>query len=153
LFDADTGELLAINNNGGASFTGGTFYGFSQLLVPIHADREVALAVSAFPDLAFTGSPAGGRYLLTVNAYPGDALTQLNDDDAREVPIGFGFPFEGSTWNSVFVNTNGHLTFGAADALDFTESVSEFLNGPPRIAGLWRDLSPFHGARILIEHG
>src|SRR5262249_22673453 len=73
--------------------------------------------------------------------------------EAREVPIGFAFPFQGGIWQTVFVNTNGHLTFGAPDAVSFTESVAEFLNGPPRIAGLWRDLAPFHGARILIEHG
>lgn len=111
----------------------------------------MALAVSAFPDFGFTG--AGGRYVLTANTYRGDALTALNDDDAREVPIGFSFPFQGQTWQSVFVNTNGHLTFGAPDAFDFTESVAEFLAGPPRIAALWRDLSPFHGAKILVEHG
>src|SRR5262249_51960770 len=52
LFDVQTGQLLALNNNGGAFSTG-----FSRLLVSIDADREVALAVSAFPDVAFTGSP------------------------------------------------------------------------------------------------
>ena len=63
------------------------------------------------------------------------------------MPLGFTFPFQGTNWSSVFVNGNGNLTFGAADA-DFTETVAELLAGPPRIAPLWDDL--FAPAGLVI---
>jgi hypothetical protein len=148
LFDLDSGERLAVDDNGGGPG------GLSRLLVPIDADREVALAVAAFPDVDFAGTgQAGGRYVLTVDTYRGSPLA-LEDDDAVEVPLGFRFPFQGRSWTSVFVNSNGHLTFGTAD-LDFAESVEKFLAGPPRIAGLWRDLAvtSAHPGPILVEQG
>jgi hypothetical protein len=144
LFDAHTGELLAVDDDGGAPG------GLSRLLVPIDSDRAVAVAVSAFPDFDFAGAGAsGGRYVLTLNTYRGTPLP-LGDDDAVEVPLGFQFPFQGQLWSRLFVNSNGHVTFGSPDTY-FEESVEKFLAGPPRIAALWRDLTTLHGALILVE--
>jgi len=50
------------------------------------------------------------------------------------------------------VNSNGNLTFGSGST-DFTESVSELLSGPPRIAPLWDDLSPNNGGQVVVEFG
>jgi hypothetical protein len=144
LFDAHTGELLAVDDDGGAPG------GLSRLLVPIDSDRVVAVAVSAFPDFDFAAAgTSSGRYVLTLNAYRGNPLS-LGDDDTVEVPLGFQFPFQGQRWSSLFVNSNGHVTFGSPDTY-FEESVEKFLAGPPRIAGLWRDLTPLHGALILVD--
>ena len=62
------------------------------------------------------------------------------------MPLGFAFPYQGQNWTSVFVNSNGNLTFGAAST-DFSETVPEFLAGPPRIAPLWDDLDASDGCR------
>ena len=74
----------------------------------------------------------------------------LGDDDTIEVPLGFSFPFQGDSYSSVFVNSNGNLTFGSGDT-DFSESVSEFLAGQPRIAPVWIDLSPNQGGQVTVE--
>ena len=84
--------------------------------------------------------------MLSINRYRGTILP-VGDDTSVEVPLEFPFPFQGANRASVFVNGNGNLTFGAANA-DFTETVSELLSGPPRIAPLWDDLNPVGGLVI-----
>ncbi len=65
----------------------------------------------------------------------------LFDDDSIEVPLPFSFPFCGTSYDSVFVGSNGYLTFGAPETF-FVESVGEMLADPPRIAPLFVDLNP-----------
>lgn len=65
----------------------------------------------------------------------------LSDDSFVEQPLGFTFPFHGVNYTSVFVGSNGYVTFGGGDT-NFIESVGAFVNGLPRIAALWDDLNP-----------
>ena len=144
VFDSRTGELLAVDDDGGSGL-------LSRLLLQANVDIDLTVAVSAFPDLTFTGAgEEGGRYVLTVNSYRGEFLP-AGDDTSTPVPLGFNFRFQGTNWNSVFVNSNGNLTFGAGSA-DFTESVPELLAGPPRIAPLWDDLDASFGL-VIAERG
>lgn len=137
LFDP-AGVLVAGNDDGGAYGLGG----LSRVVVRIPTDGIYAAGVTTFPDFTFTGGgDTAGRYVLSIRAYTG-TLLPVEDDGSVEVPLTtFRFPFHGTAWSSVFVNGNGNLTFGAGSA-DFSESVAEFLGGPPRIAPLWDDLSP-----------
>ena len=108
------------------------------------------LAVTTFPDYDFTGDGgSGGRYVLEISVLDGIPLA-LGDDDSEEVALGFDFPFQGGLYSSVFVNSNGNLTFGSGDT-DFSESVNELLNDQPRIAPLWDDLSPNQGGSVIVE--
>jgi hypothetical protein len=141
IFDTATGDLLAADDDGGDGL-------LSRLLVQAPEDIEVAVAVSTFPDLDFTGAGEGsGRYVLSITKYRGTILA-AGDDTSTPVALGFDFPFQGSDWDTVFVNSNGNLTFGVGDA-DFSESVPEFLAGPPRIAPRWDDLDATEGLVIV----
>jgi hypothetical protein len=124
IFDAETGELLIADDDGGDGV-------LSRLLVQVPEDAKLAVAVSTFPDLEFTGAGEGsGRYVLQINRYRGTLLA-AGDDTSTPVNLGFNFKFQGTNYNSVFVNSNGNLTFGVGDE-DLSESVAELLAGPPR---------------------
>ncbi|HSR68373.1 MAG TPA: pre-peptidase C-terminal domain-containing protein [Acidobacteriota bacterium] len=142
IFDS-AGNLLDVDDDGGVGL-------LSRLVFPIPADGEFTLAVTTFADFDFDGDGnSGGRYVLNLFVIDGIVL-DLGDDDFEEVALDFSFPFQGGNFNSVFVNSNGSLSFGAGD-IDFSESVTEFLGGPPRIAPLWDDLSPNNGGLVLFE--
>ncbi len=144
LFDYSTGALLAYDDDGGSGL-------LSKIVFPIPADGLYVLAMTTYPDFGLTGAGnSGGRYVLDLQTTTGMILS-LGDDSYVEVPIpGFAFPFQGSLWTSVFVNSNGNLTFGMGST-DYSESVYDLLNGPPRIAPLWDDLSPNNGGQVVAE--
>jgi hypothetical protein len=144
LFDMNTGTLLDYDDDGGAGL-------LSRLLYPVAADGTYAVAVTTYPDFDFSGDGnSGGRYFLDIETVEG-VILDLGDDDTIEVPfMNFQFPYQGAMWDTVFVNSNGNLTFGAGNT-DYSQSVSEFLSGPPRIAPLWDDLRPPSGGTISVE--
>jgi hypothetical protein len=144
LFDYDTGVLVASDDDGGAGL-------LSKIVTPIPADGLYVLAMTTYPDFGLIGAGgSGGRYVLDMKTMTGMILP-LGDDSSIEVPIpDFAFPFQGSMWTSVFVNSNGNLTFGTGST-DYSESVYDLLNGPPRIAPLWDDLSPNNGGQVSVE--
>jgi len=136
LMDA-SGTVIAQDDDGGPGL-------LSRIATFLPAKGTYYLGVSTFPDTDFTGNGEGtGRYVL--NAQIAAALTlTLDDDSSQQIGIPFSFPYQGSTWSSVFVNANGNLTFGTGST-DFSETAAELLSGPPRIAALWDDLSPQEG--------
>ncbi|MGI9271063.1 MAG: hypothetical protein ACR2QT_04765 [Woeseiaceae bacterium] len=143
LFNADTGELLAVDDDGG--YLGGLgFAGLSRLIIQLNEDTNLALAVTTFPDTSFEGAGGlGGRYVVSVRSYPEpDFVLSFPDESSFEIPLPNGFKFQGEEWDSVFINSNGHLTFGQENALSFFPNVLDLLNGPPRIAPLWDDFEP-----------
>lgn len=77
--------------------------------------------------------------------------TVLNpgDDGWVQQPLGFGFPFYGTSYTQCFVAANGFVTFGQGDG-DFTETIGELLGNAPRIAMWWDDLSPQAGANSSV---
>jgi hypothetical protein len=134
VFDADTGELLVTDDDGGNGL-------LSRLLLQADADLRLAVAVSTFPDLEFIGAgESNGRYSLYINKYRGTPIT-IGDDDTVPVTLGRPFNFQGQARSSVFVNSNGSLSFGAGDT-GFLATVPALLAGPPRISPLWADLDP-----------
>jgi hypothetical protein len=81
---------------------------------------------------------------------PGTPL-DLGDDQARGVDLPFAFPFYGRSYDRVFVQADGSLTFGAADPGSGERGMGRFLSGPPRLAVLYTDLDPSRGGTITAR--
>ena len=121
------------------------------------AGTAVTFSTSACPGVWGTGSePAiyeffqtangatvlGGLTLCFAPALPGSGRLTLADNDIAEVALsGWTFPFHGNRYTSMWVNSNGNLSFGGRD-VDGTPTGPEFLARSARISPFWADLNP-----------
>ena len=99
---------------------------------------------------------AAYQYQLGAGSYDAGAvaagtLLPLADDDTREVRLAFPFPFFGNTYQSVFVNSDGSLTFSEGDNSGTERTLGRLAGGAPRIAALFEDLDPSQSkAGVLV---
>lgn len=95
--------------------------------------------------LQFTSSARGVHVAAAAGDFDSDIGSQvtLADDDSVAVTFasGFTFPFFGHTYSSVYLNSDGNLTFEEPEAQSDRE-LPTFLSGPPRIAPFFTDLDP-----------
>jgi hypothetical protein len=112
---------------------------------PGTVEREKPIDFPTPGDMTFTPG-TGDRFTVahapaTFDPAIGSDL-HLGDDDSAEVQLPFGFPFLGTTYTSIFVNSNGSITLGAPDPHDTGRYLYQLASGPPRIAPLYTDLNP-----------
>ena len=104
--------------------------------------------------LLFTPNTGGG-YDVSRVAYRfrealGTAIT-MADDDARDTALPFAFSYFGKSYERVFINSDGNLTFTQGDVATSDRSVSRLLTGSPRIAPFFADLDPSAGGSMLTN--
>jgi hypothetical protein len=128
--------------------------------VAVIADNGLIVTSRNVFDLSFATTirfePAGaGKYTVTrsagvLDAAFGAALTFgysgatlfPGDDDSQEVAFPAGFPFFGTTWTSLWVNTDGHVTFGAPDFASASRDKARHTLGAPRVSAFMHDWNP-----------
>ena len=147
--DSEQAELVAFNDDSNGLL--------SKIQFEIPEDGYYAIAVSYFGDTDFDGEDPGqgapfdgGRYVLDAFVIEGSILA-LGDEDASEIDLGFDFTFQGQSYDTVFVNSNGFLTFGSGAPNDFSPSVTTLELGAPRIAPLWADLDPSEAGIVVAS--
>jgi uncharacterized protein (TIGR03437 family) len=135
------GDILVMRGDGGVIATSNVFpgglVGRSIQFQPTDAGAtayQVRLADDAFREDAITG-PA-------INITSTAEGNPIQDDDSRQFELPFAFPFYGVQQTRLFVNSNGHITFGDEDTFAETGTYTGFLSGPPKIAGATLDLNP-----------
>ena len=74
----------------------------------------------------------------------------LDDDDFKLVELPFAFSYYGSSYDSLYVNSDGNLTFVYPEASSLPRSYSRAAYGPARIAPLFRDLDPSRGGSVQV---
>jgi hypothetical protein len=95
--------------------------------------------------------------LLTAPVHPPIAVggrtlgLALGDDATTDFVFSFmTFPFFGTGYTSVRVDSNGNLSFGGSLQSDASETVTELLTEAPRVAMLWDDLDPSASAAANV---
>ena len=78
---------------------------------------------------------------------PGTALP-VATGGATAVDLPFPFPFFDRTWDRAFVQSDGSVAFGAADAGAGEPGLARFLGGPARVAGFFSSLDPTRGGSV-----
>lgn len=104
--------------------------------------------LSYSPVRAGSGTTRRGIDIVFNRILPGPLA--LGDDDSVELWPTAPIRMCGIRYDSLWLNSNGSLTFGAPSTA-FTESRDGLLSGPPRIAGLWDDLDPTSGGVVAFE--
>jgi uncharacterized protein (TIGR03437 family) len=138
--DADIGNIAVIHDRDGI------------------VERQNQFNLDGF-SLTFQLASGAYRYSLASGGYDaaaaqGTPLVALDDDDSRAVNLPFSFPFYGTAYTQVFVNSDGNLTFSAADHASTPRTLSRMTAGPPRISPLFDDLDPSRtagGVRVLSD--
>lgn len=80
------------------------------------------------------------------------ATLALGDDDSARIDLPFSFPYFSGSYESLWVNSDGNITFGEGDSTIAPRSLARASSGAPRIAPLFVDLNPSRSAaRVRVE--
>lgn len=87
----------------------------------------------------------------SISGNQGSAIT-LTDDDSEQIAFtnGFNFKFYGATYNSIFINSDGNLTFKQPDSISTARDIFRMLTGPPRLAPFFQDLNPAAHGQVRV---
>lgn len=108
---------------------------------PFNLDQQtLTFTPSAALAASYTSEVSGNSY--DAGAAASGMLVRLGDDDFHQTALGFSFPFFGKSYQSIFVDSDGNLTFTEGDDASTDRSLGRMVAGPPRIAPLFRDLDP-----------
>jgi len=72
----------------------------------------------------------------------GTALTLTDDSFSAALPLGFNFPFYGANKTSLYVSSNGHLTFGTGSSSLGNTNLPNTSTPNDLIAPFWDDMNP-----------
>lgn len=78
----------------------------------------------------------------------------LTDDDSISIPLNFTFTWYGQYYTSIFVTSNGRVTFGTAGTngdADYSGTPDSFVSGAASF-GAWTDLDPSLGGTITVDN-
>jgi hypothetical protein len=139
----DIGNIAVLEDSGGVVARRNTFN---------LALRTVTFRPSAANAARYRFETSGSTYDPDA-AGRGEKIDGLGDDDSTQWTLPFPFPFFGASYQKIFINSDGNLTFNQSDTASSERSLGRVTSGPPRIAGLFRDLVHPRASSVLSEAG
>ena len=104
---------------------------------PRTADLTVATSSPTGPFVAHLTGNGAIRHL---PGFTANIIAPNDDGSSNEVPLPFAVNFFGTTFNSLFVNNNGNVTFGEALSEFTPTGLNSDNGGIPIIAAYWADV-------------
>jgi hypothetical protein len=109
-------------------------------------------------DLANSGvrfEPNGSSYVVSAAGSEfrtplGRAIT-LGDDDTATQTLAAPLTFYGRGFTSLFINSDGNVTFDEGDNASTARGLARLTGGPPRMAPFFADLDPSAGGRVYFN--
>jgi hypothetical protein len=122
-------------------------------------DGDLIIPANRF-DLANSGirfERAGAGYAVSGVAASfrsrlGNRLTLSDDDSSAAQTPAFPFELYGARVTSMFVNSDGNLTFGEADNASTARGLERLASGAPRIAPFFADLDPSARGGVFFDN-
>jgi len=74
-------------------------------------------------------------------SFAGHTELALGDDANVQVFLAHSFPFNGTLWNDLYVNSDGSTTFGSPESSSNIRNVARLFQSPPIITPLFQDLN------------
>ncbi|RMH23990.1 MAG: hypothetical protein D6692_14080 [Planctomycetota bacterium] len=117
-------------------FTSGIDLNNKRIMFTPSANNDEYIACVESLDGAFPTDPAGGTNI------------SLSDDDNEPITItgGNSVQLYGVSYTTIYVGSNGYITFGAGDT-DYTEDLVDHFD-MPRVSALFDDLNPSVGGTV-----
>lgn len=136
----------AINTGATGSFNVG---------VVLPATTPVGTQAAFQAGIAVASAPGGVRLSAATQIVTTQGITNLDVTPTASnagalldlVPFGVTFPFYGTTYTRLFVNTDGNITFGSASG-DFVPHPATFETMQPRIAPMWTEFNLLAGSSV-----
>lgn len=96
-------------------------------------------------------APNGPKFEWSDISGTGTPLTLL-DDDYELISLNFSFPFFGNNYTTMYVNSNGYISFGAGATTRINSPIPS--TAPPGnfIAAFWDDLDPGTGGSVYYKN-
>jgi uncharacterized protein (TIGR03437 family) len=142
--NSDIGNIAVIQDTGGVV----------ERMNQFNLDNSTLTFTPTVPTVAQYSYSVAQQAYDSGAAAQGTPLAALDDDDTRLAGLPFAFPFFGTTYNQVFVNSDGNLTFTVGDIATDDRSLGRMTAGPPRISPLFDDLNPSQtagGVRVFAD--
>ncbi|MEM8600413.1 MAG: M12 family metallo-peptidase, partial [Bacteroidota bacterium] len=94
-----------------------------------------------------SSEPGGPTYAWEDISSTGTSIS-LGDDATAEVALPFTFSFYGTNYTSVFINSNGNLTFGSGSTAYTNAGIPNAAAPNALLAAFWDDLNPSGGGSV-----
>ncbi|MBM3728928.1 MAG: hypothetical protein FJW40_26315 [Acidobacteria bacterium] len=136
--DRDIGHIAIIEDSGGVAVLRNEF---------TLSGRSITFRPEAAGNTAYRFEVASGGY--DAAGESGGPVT-LEDDDAISYELSFPFTYFGKTHRSLFIHSDGNVTFERPDADTSDRSLGRLTAGPARIAPAFRDLDPSRAGSVRV---